>query len=177
MQIDADATALIISDNSENRKKCMQMSKVLEWINANSLNWNIDKTSLIRFQNRQNTCDISFTVNDNTDLTTHENSIKFLDLHMNGRFNWGCRCNFVTSKLNSTSYQLRNVSLFNVAQLLILDYAQVKCRIRYGICCWSLSSSAQYMNLARALAGLKSTESCKKYFKLYNILTLPSLLI
>nr|CAH7719666.1 unnamed protein product [Callosobruchus chinensis] len=183
----ADDTSIIVSDKSDlslNIKCNIVTDTVNHWFCENGLFLNAKKTAMLRFHNRQKQCDnVSITLNNHTVTTNESNFTTFLGLRMDCCFTWKYHCEFLISKLNSAAFMFVNLrNILQVDQLLMLYYAQVESRLRYGICIWGMSASVHDVFIAqkravRCLAGLSSRDSCRDTFRNYNILTITSLFI
>lgn len=182
----ADDISIILSEKCDEllKFKCDNVIDSLRiWFQRNSLYLNMAKTFAIRFHNRQIMCnDIEINTNENTVLSNKEH-IQFLGMHIDFCLSWKNHCEYMIRKINSLVYQFRGIRcVLGREQLLKLYYAEVESRIRYGVCFWGDSTLSSQVFIAqkkviRAMAGVPSTRSCKPYFKMYKVLTVPSLLI
>nr|CAH7733311.1 unnamed protein product [Callosobruchus chinensis] len=185
--MDADDTSIIIShkDNTTLESKTNDiLSKVNGWFIENGLFLNGTKTSAIRFHNRQKHCPpVSVNIGSQSISTEHFSEIKFLGLYLDANFNWKSHCEHLISKINSVSYLFINLKdLLTSSQLLMLYYAQVESRLRYGIRFWGMSTLAQDVFVSqkrslRSMAGISRRETCRMLFRKYSILTVPALMI
>ena len=181
----ADDTSIIISDRNEvqlEREVNILMTNLQSWFSTNNIYINSEKTQVIRFRNRQNTCKYIDLKCSNLQHNTVD-TIKFLGLMVDTNLNFKSHAKILVPKLNSLCYLLRNLKIIlNIDQLVNIYHAHVESRIRYGICLWGGSPSAANVFISqkraiRTIAGASKHTSCKSLFKKLNILTLPSLYI
>lgn len=186
----ADDTSLIISDKCDNtlKQKCESaLLNLINWFNSISLFFNSDKTQLIRFHPSQNkTDDINLSIDTKDTFrinASQDSNCKFLGLYLEPCLNWKTHCKFLSSKLSSVYFLFMNLKpILTTEQLIMLYYAQVESRLRYGICFWGDSTLSHdvFVNqkrILRSIAGVSSTHTCKGIFKHFKILTLYSLYI
>ena len=181
----ADDQSLIISDKHDAlvENKCNNsLMNLYNWYCFYKQHLNAEKTTFMRFHNRQKICtDLNIKIND-TSLSNSKN-VKFLGLTLDECLNWKGHCEQLISKLNSISYLMRSLKpVLLKDQLLNLYHAQVGSRLRYGISFWgnsTLSSDVFIVQkrILRIIAGISKTCSCREVFRSYKVLTLTSILI
>lgn len=109
------------------------------------------------------------------------NSTKFLGIIIDKKLDWKTHINELCKKLSQSSYALYKLApVLNVEALLLAYYGIVDTHLRYGVIFWGNSTDRELAFRAqkrciRAMFNLKQYDSCRPYFRKYNILTLPSL--
>lgn len=181
----ADDFSLILSHKCQNSLTdiCNNLlNDVYKWFCTNSLHLNPSKTLFMHFHNSQKKLeDMNLYLNGNS--LPNSKSVTFLGLIIDENLNFKNHCKSIISKLHSIVYIFRNLkNVLNQIQLLSLYYAHVESRMRYGIGFWGWSTLAPNVfqaqkRIVRCMARLHPTQSCKEYFKSFNIMTMPSLFI
>ncbi|VEN36462.1 unnamed protein product [Callosobruchus maculatus] len=139
------------------------------WFAANKLVLNEEKTERIVFSLRD--CGAI-----NGELT----NIRFLGVTIDPTLKWNVHIDNISTRLTKAIYLLRSLSNCVSQTVLKTSYHAVFHSIMtYGILVWGHSTHvSRLFNLQRkairAMAGLGFREDCRKAFKNYNILTLPS---
>lgn len=181
----ADDTNILVSDKDENtlKQNCTTaVGKLVSWCDQNSLYFNGDKTSVIRFHNYQKQCETLTIVTDDISIKPTQ-SVKFLGITIDAGLNWKEHCTNLISKLNSLCYMFRNLkNILLREQLFVIYHAQVASRLRYGVCFWGVSTRAPDVFIAqkrilRIICDTSNKSSCRPLFRESKILTLISILI
>lgn len=111
------------------------------WFSDNSLFFNTEKTTYLRFHNRQKNCEKILISLNNAVLQQDCSSVKFLGLILDECLTWNLHCESLLPKLNSTLYLFRNLrDIISKQQLTNIYYAYVESRLRYGIILWGTST-------------------------------------
>lgn len=182
----ADDLSLVISNKSSNLN--MEINEILDnvcsWFNQNYLYFNVNKTQIIRFHNRQKKCDtITVNINDSVIHSTGTDNVSLLGIHLDECLNWKNHCNHLVSKMSSMNFLFKNLKkILTNKQLINLYYVQVESRLRYGVCFWgdsTLSNSVfiSQKRIMRTIANLSSDHTCRNVFVQNKILTLTSIFI
>lgn len=164
-------------------KKCNDfLNNVSSWFGDHSLYLNPSKTTVVRFHHAQKVAkDLNVCIGG--EPLPHSDNTRFLGLCIDSNLNWKAHCEFLTPKIHSQSYVIRQLkTVLTKRQLVQIYYANVDSRLRYGICFWGWSTLSDEVFLAqkrciRSIVGVPPTHSCKDLFIDLHILTLPSLYI
>lgn len=157
------------------------LSEIINWLDDNSLVANLGKTKLMMFHQRKTIPDVTITYNNQPVNETRVT--KFLGLNIDNQLTWNDHANDLCSKLSKHSYMLfRLRGIVNMDTLIIAYHAYVASTLRYGIIFWGNCTKKDTIfkaqkRIIRSMCGLKTTDSCKPYFKKNEILTLTSLYI
>lgn len=178
-----DASAIVQTKDNINLETRVQecLEDMYDWFCSNLLLTNLEKTGYLVFHNYNKKINID--VNIGGVQLQKLNHVKFLGMNIDENLNWKAHCESVSKILNSVCYMLRNLKrVLSIEQLLSVYNAQVSSRLRYGVTLWGTSSAAAGVfltqkRLVRCIAGVSQKTSCKPYFKQYEILTLPSIVV
>lgn len=182
----ADDTSLLISDKNNEiiQHKCdLILNNLLNWLNANQMFLNINKTIFLQFHNAQkrNLPDLQLKLNNIGLIQAHQT--KFLGLFIDDKISWEYHCENLITKLNSTCYLIRNLKkVLTRTQLMCVYHSLIESKIRYGICFWGPSTHTQNVLIAqkriiRTMVGLPQYESCRNVFKSLKISTVFSIYV
>ena len=126
-----------ISDCSLMSKCNNVLETVCDLYHSSSQFLNKDKTTTIRFHNKQK--ELNINMNGYTLNTGRQN--KYLEITLEICLNWKAHCSNLVSKLNTYCYLFRNIrSIMTREWLISIYHAQVGSRFRYGICNWGSST-------------------------------------
>lgn len=179
-----DSTLLFNSDEVSTLEAEINSTllSVVNWLQNNNLVINLDKTVLMKFQQRINyNLDLNIKYKDK--IINEANVTKFLGLNIENTLKWNSHIDKVCSKLNQHSYALHMLSkTANRATVLMAYHGLVASTLRYGIIFWGNATGKDMVfkcqkRCIRAINNLKTTDSCKPFFKNTKILTMPSLYI
>lgn len=171
----ADDTTVITrsSDYSQLLENCELNKNVVEnWLTANNLILNKDKTSTVVFSLRE----IPEMPNENL----HP---KFLGLTFDTTLNWQYHVHLVKARLSSSIFAMKCLcGELNQNSLIQAYYGLFHSHLRYGLIVWGSSPHANEVfimqkKVLRVIAGVNMCHSCKNLFKEFKILTLFSLFI
>lgn len=110
-------------------------------------------------------------------------SIKFLGLTIDNMCSWKQHVQTVCSRLNSFVYPLRQIAqTVSKKAAITAYYGYANSLLRYGIVVWGRCPDVEntfriQKRCIRAIFGINQIDSCRPYFRKYNILTLTSLYI
>ena len=136
----ADDTNLLCSDkNPEILKKKMNedLKLIFEWLCANRLSLNVDKTEFIVFKPPKMSLNSRFILKLNGKTLFESSKIKYLGIIMDDRLTWKHHIFELRKKINRSIgiiYKMKNLSPLPV--LLSLYYSLVHSHLNYGICVW-----------------------------------------
>lgn len=179
-----DSTICIPCNNKDLYKDDINntLINIIQWLDNNNLKINLSKTVIMHFSQRLLTfsnLDIAY---NNITIDT-VNTTKFLGLIIDRHLNWKDHIDSLSKRISSSAYALyllsRNV---NRQALLTAYYGLAESVLRYGVIFWGNSTNREVAFKAqkrclRAMFHLQTTDSCKPYFIMYKILTLPSIYI
>ena len=147
----ADDTNLLCSDMDENvlkRKMNEDLRLLFDWLCANRLSLNVDKTEFIVFRPPRTKLKNRFTLKLNR-ITLYESSkIKYLGLILDARLSWKYHIYEWRKKLNRAVGILYKMRKTNCSQsvLLSLYHSIFSSHLCYGICVYGLAEE-QYTNI------------------------------
>lgn len=178
-----DSTLLFNSDDVSTLETEINSTlvSIVNWLQNNNLVINLDKTVLMKFQQRVNNLDINIKYKDK--IINETKVTKFLGLNIENTLKWNSHVDKVCSKLNQYSYALHMLSkTANRATVLTAYHGLVASTLRYGIIFWGNATGKHIVfkcqkRCIRAIYNLQTTDSCKLFFKNSKILTMPSLYI
>lgn len=145
-------------------------SKIDEWFLSNCLSVNNNKTETIIFSLREH------------DITTKP-SVKFLGVFLDTTLTWQDHVNFISNKLSSSVFLLRNLMHITSLEVGLTAYFSVfQSTAQYGILAWGHSAHLARVfgiqrRAIRAMLGLDFRADVSNKFKDLNILTIPCLFI
>ncbi|CAB3250915.1 unnamed protein product [Arctia plantaginis] len=158
------------------------IKSVIEWLKNNNLNANLSKTNFIQFQTQSSKLNLREIRYGDTVIEETE-CVRFLGLSLDKYCNWKTHVDSVCKRVNSFVYVLNRLRKTATQQTVLLAYhGHVGSVLRYGLLLWGNSVDATRAFLSqkrcvRAMVGIPPYESCKLYFRKYEILPLPCLYI
>lgn len=179
-----DISILISSQSSIDLKEKINsiLLKTTDWLTKHNLKINFSKTKIMPFHPYQKPkLDIKIDNHGFTIDTVNEHTL--LGLIIDTHITWKPHIEKLHRKLSSFLYALREVKkTTDVSTAITTYYAYAYAWLSYGIVLWGGSTDAPSLltkqkQLIRIIANIKNTESCKPYFKKYNILSLPCIYI
>lgn len=182
----ADDTAAIVSKKSLDDLYCCAntlLFQLNEWFSHNRLYMNPKKTHYTVFHTHQNKKDFNLNLKISSYTLKRETYAKFLGLQIDETLNWKKHCVDLVSHINTACFQVRALKeAISLGVMLSFYYAQIQCRLTYGIAFWGCSSMSDDVFTAqkrviRCMAGIRRYESCRPHFKNFKILPLASLYI
>ena len=96
--------------SASNLKTCQttirnEFIKVLDWLNANKLIINLNKTNLMVFTNKTRRADISIDINNH--IITEIKECKFLGIMLDNKLNWHSHIDYISNKISKSVAILR----------------------------------------------------------------------
>lgn len=158
------------------------LAAVVKWLDDNNLKINLNKTNIIYF-NQRNPLKKQFNIHYDNNIIQEVENTKFLGLQIDKKLNWKTHLDNLNKKICKSAYALTALSpIISTDALLTAYYGIAESHLRYGLIFWGNSTEKETIfksqkRCIRAMFKLKSTDSCKSYFKEYKILTLPCLYI
>lgn len=168
-----DTTALNTSNNLKNLELQIEetQSFVADWLAANQLSLNGEKTQIMYFSLRD------------TSSVSNPETVNFLGVQLDPKLSWNCYTDKLAKKLATNIYLLRNLSR-NVSRSVLKSafHALIQSTLSYALFSWGHAASMTRIfglqrRAVRILGGLKYRDDCKISFIKLNILTVPSLYI
>ena len=126
----ADDSTIVFNNEQEIKNG---LNEIIQWLQANNLIINLDKTKIMKFQQKEkNELESGFHCQDTEIGLTNE--AKFLGLHIQSNLKWNAHLEHICSKLNTFSYALRKLTKQVNRETVIVSYhGQVAATLRYGI--------------------------------------------
>ena len=159
------------------------VSNMVEWCNSSRLIINANKTTFVNFHTEQRVIDYSPLIELNKKRLTQVSEVKFLGITINETLKWDTHVKHVSSKLQSSSYLLRNLKTVVSKDTIRKSYfGLVYPHLSYGIIFWGCSPAAHrafiiQKRTVRAMVGAPRSTSCRSFFKDLCLLTLPAIYI
>lgn len=147
----------------------MCINQAQQWLSANSLKLNTEKTQQLEFSTRY--------------TAEGSSKVKFLGIVMDTNLNWKGHIDYIAPKLNITVYQIRKlINLTSLETSLNFYFSHFYSILTYGVILWG--NSCNYIRIfriqkraVRALCGTGPYEHCKPLFQKLQIMTLPCIFI
>lgn len=182
----ADDITILITDDTLNEIELIAnevTSQIYNWLKANKLSLNIEKTNFIDFHLYQKRIvnHPSILINNTALLNTEQT--KFLGVVVDEGLNWTQHIDYVHPKLCTACYAIKTIKeTSGPLNAKIAYHALIESHIRYGIVLWGNSPHASKIfkmqkRAVRILEGLGYIDSCREAFRKLNILTLAGLYI
>lgn len=179
-----DVSILIKCDKSSDPNSLISntLEIVAHWLEKHNLEINIKKTKIIQFRPYSKAPQDINIIFKNTSIET-VNTFNLLGLHIDTNINWKTHIDQIKTKLSKFTYALFEINLStNTETALTAYYAYAYSWLKYGIMLWGNSVNAHELFLMqkkciRIIAQIDNTQSCKPYFKKFNLLTLTSIYI
>ena len=149
----ADDTTIYKShSNLRYLKWCIEedLKTVSDWLRANKLTLNVDKTVCLIFPKNQKP--IKITINLNDQPIRNETEMKFLGVWIDTKLNWTINLNKLYIKLNQSIGLIRKGKNFlDINSLRILYFAQFQSHLNYGLSVWGNMISSTSLNKLQRL--------------------------
>ncbi len=154
------------------------LNKLNDWLCANKLSLNINKTNFIVFSLKPSTDPVNIEINGTR--INRELSTKFLGVYIDQTLNWGEHCKKCKMKLSSSLHVLNSFrNLFPTELLLKLYYSFFYHHITYGILLWGSAAKCHLNSIEtmqkkaiRCIAGVSTYAHTGNLFSRYKILKL-----
>lgn len=176
----ADDSSVVVSAHSpgELRNKInMVVDDFSAWCTKNNLILNIDKTVYVNFRCRVNSPAVEV---ENIGAAV---STRFLGLYVDQFLNWDIHVDYVTSKIASGYFAIRQLKdTLDCETLVSLYYSLIYTHLLYGVVVWGYSVNWMRVFVAqkrviRLLFGIKYGSSCRLVFPEKKLLTFPCIYI
>ena len=178
----ADDTSIIVKGRDPiDLQKNMEniFDQINDWFKTNLLTINMDKTNYIQFRTK-NKPTTHLTITSNNQPVTPVSNIKFLGLYINDSLNWNQHIDYISTRLSTVCYIMRNIkSYMTLNTMITVYYSYFNSIISYGLLFWGISPYSQKIfriqkKILRIMVGCASRTSCRSLFKKLGILPLAS---
>ena len=114
-----------------------ELEKVLNWLCANRLSLNIDKSNFVIFRPTQRKLPKQVMISINNQMLTQENSIRYLGVYIDYNISWKTHITNISKKIKRSIGILSKLRYFlSIKTLLSLYYALVEPFLNYCIIAW-----------------------------------------
>lgn len=182
----ADDTNVLISGKNKQQLQANTnfiTEQVTTWFEENKLLINKSKSIAIGFHHKLNR-NVDFPdLYLGSDRITYATNIKFLGVFINNNLEWGSHVDCLSKKLSQICFAIYTLrSSVNIDILRISYFAYFNSLLSYGITFWGKSNHCSRIfqiqkKVIRIMLNLPSNTSCRSYFKMLNILTVPCIYI
>lgn len=184
MVLYADDTSLIFSEESSEDCRMIisdTVNTMNDWFEANNLLLNVEKTQLIKFENRSNNGIFTANIGD-TQIQSAE-TLLFLGVYIDKKLNWKPHIDNLAKNMAKQCYALKTIAKeVNTKAALIAYHAYFQSKIRYGLIFWGNSVEVDRILIMqkrciRGIFKMSQRESCRNIFIKEQIFTIISLYI
>ena len=179
----ADDTNIFLEGKNPNvitQRMNEELSKVIEWINANKLSLNVSKTNYMIFHSKGKSVSSDTNISICNTLIERVYSCKFLGITLDSTLTWNNHIQVIKNKISKGIGILRKAGgILNASTLETLYYSFVYPYLTYGVEVWGSASDCYIDPLfkfqKRAIRILCSTHylaHTEPLFKTMNMLTL-----
>lgn len=180
-----DISILITRKSNETSQDSVAgaVDELLRWFCCNGLYLNLDKTKLLQFRVSQDHSVRPVNVRVGSSSLVHCEDACFLGINLDSNLNFRSHVDGLVAVLNSKCYQVRVLrDILDMSQLRTYYFAQVHCRLAYGVILWGHTTAMHIVfraqkRLIRAVFKVSRTHSCRDLFRQLGVLPLPSLYI
>ena len=129
------------SQLDDNRKKTSELTQILDWLHANRLSLNINKTNFTIFGSQFSARDYSIcTIHLKGQDIKHANECQFLGIYLDTHLTWKRHIERISSKMSSAIFAINRARDFlSKHALRCLYFALVHSHLTYGIHVWGNS--------------------------------------
>jgi hypothetical protein len=178
----ADDTGVIISDGNFkdfSATSNLVLSRMIEWFAANKLILNLEKPNVMKFVTK-NMSHCALTIGYIDKYIEEVVSTKFLGIHLDNHLNWNNHIDQIIPKLSAACYTVRQMYHFinqNTRKSIYFTYFHSV--VKYGIIFWGNSPKSRKIftlqkKIIRIMTGAHPRTSCRRLFKKFDILPVPS---
>jgi hypothetical protein len=160
-----------------------ELSNIVEWLNANRLSLNVDKTHYTVFKSKRRIIETSNTLCINGTMIGQVDHTKFLGVNIDSKLTWDKHISMVKSKVaRGIGIICKARHLLGIKSLVTLYYSLIYSHFTYCIEVWG-SASAIYINtlfklqkkIIRIMKFASYKVSSKPLFNELKLLTLPQI--
>ena len=150
----ADDTVLVQSDNNLGKLQNSvnhEMTKVMDWLNANKLSLNISKTKYMVITNKHVSTE-SFVINVNRNRIERTVTYKYLGVTVDEKLTWKEHCKEFCSTISKYVGVMYKVKHYvNNHALRMLYHSLINSRAQYGILAWGKAASCHLQPISVVL--------------------------
>ena len=145
------------------------------WFDTNLSSLNLNKTHYMQFVNK-NSSQIDLNIRHKNEKIAKTCTTKFLGLIIENTLYWKTHIDNIVPKLSSATFAIRTVKPYlSLDSLKMIYYSYFHSIMTYGIIFWGNSYYSTTIfrlqkSIIRIIVGLRSRDSCTKYFKKLKIL-------
>lgn len=181
----ADDISVVVAKNDAidyNDSINVTVSNIMEWLQANNLKANIEKSKYVQFYSRKAKKQCLNVEYDSIKLT-EENETVFLGFMLDNSFTWVPHVDKVCGKLNRFAYALWRLAKLSSKKTALQAYhGYVASNLRYGVVLWGNSVKSNRAFIAqkqcvRAICDASPLTTCRPLFRELNLLTFPCIYI
>jgi hypothetical protein len=154
-------------------------SRLNDWLNANLLTLNFNKTEHVQFAAKSTSSEITITYHNNAILSSR--NVKFLGIVIESSCTWKAHIAQLLPKLCKACFLMRVIKLIMSIETLKVAYSSYfySLMTSYGIIFWGNSSFSMQIfriqkRIIRVMSGLRPRDSCRQAFRDWGILPLQS---
>lgn len=182
----ADDTNILISGESRvdvAETAQSSINAICSWCNNNGITLNPSKSVILEFCTKNKSIHSSMLLKADKKSIENVSHTKFLGVFLDQKLTWNRHIDYITAKLSSNCYLIRNMkNTVSVDVLKLLYFGLFQSILSYGLIYWGLAYKAFQAFLIqkkalRAMEGVSARTSCRPIFKKLGIMTLPSLYI
>lgn len=159
------------------------LNKFYSWFKENKLILNKEKTVFMKFSARVTPINESLLLKIDNRSIQQVHGTKFLGVYLDENLRWNLQVDSLAGRLSSVCFALFMLRP-KVQRYILISYyhAMFVSRAVYGIIFWGASAHMSRIfriqkKAIRNILGLSARESCRDYFRMLKLLTLPSLYI
>lgn len=166
----ADDTTILTTGKTQNSLQLKSQGSIKnaqDWLQANGLILNLEKTQTITV----------------TTKNTEQKTLSLLGFTLDTKISWWAHLSNLCRKLSTAIYTIRRIrQVVNEEAATVTYFAHFHSLATYGIMLWGASTDANNVFLKqkraiRTIVKISHTESCREHFKKLRILTIPSVFI
>lgn len=146
-----DTTVFMTGNNLESlcRDVSEELGKIGEWLRANRLSLNVEKSSFMLFSHAR-VSHVPISISIYNTLVNQVQNVKFLGVHIDDRLNFNEHINNVTKKLSQVTGIMRRISpLVPCVVLRQIYFALFQSHLSYGIIVWGGCGATNHSKLNR----------------------------
>ena len=168
----------------------LELVRLADWFKANKLTLNISKTKYMIFKDKSKIVDLASynlkiddEVIDRIGKNCHEESFKFVGIHLDESLSWSHHVNHVRNKIAGATYALSKLRNLLPSKIKLTVYNSLfKSHIEYGITAWGNSADPGIKRICslqkrsvRYISNARKMSHTSNLFSKYNILKFQDL--
>ncbi len=182
----ADDTSIILeSDNKNNllQETTREIKNIKDWLLANKLTLNLDKTKVMYYGKQNIIKDINNSININNTILEQITNFKFLGVIIDNQLKWDHHVNLICSRIAKIIYIMKMLNkLLPISALRTIYVSLIQSHLHYGILAWYSTTNKNLKRLnilqkkaIRLIAKAKYNAHTDKLFKTLKLLKLKDL--